>query len=78
MSTQEGGPSSAPPAEIKEEDAATAQPVTIDVLSSAPTATAPLPTAGLTKKDYEVMSRIVKYLTEYKDEEYVISQPPCS
>jgi hypothetical protein len=27
--------------------------------------------SGLTKKDYEVLSKIVKYLTEYKNEEYV-------
>lgn len=37
--------------------------------------TAPVSVAdnkALTRKDYEAMSKIVKYLTEYKNEEYVI------
>lgn len=38
-----------------------------------PTSHTPVPAAELTKKDYDVMARIVKYLTEYKDEEY---RPP--
>ena len=41
-----------------------------------PTSNAPVPAAELTKKDYDVMARIVKYLTEYKDEEYGSPIPP--
>jgi chromatin structure-remodeling complex subunit RSC1/2 len=59
----------APPAEIKEEDPAAPKPIATD----APTAPTTPPAAGLTKKDYEAMSKIVKYLTEYKNEEYASS-----
>lgn len=58
--------------EIANAHTATVPPVATDVaLPPTPSAPAspPVPAAGLTKKDYDVMVRLVKYLTEYKDEE---------
>lgn len=61
-------------AEITIATDATIEPVATDAplppTPSAPaTSTPQVPAAGLTKKDYDVMVRLVKYLTEYKDEE---------
>lgn len=46
----------------------TTEPLEI-ISADAPTSLAST-AVGLTKKDYETMSRIVKHLTEHKNEEY--------
>lgn len=60
-----------PPTSVKPENDALVQSSAPDTFT-VPTLPPPPPTKdGLSKKDYEVMSKIVKYLTEYKNEEYV-------
>lgn len=76
MSSQkEPTPVPAPPTDVVKteeaantSDGATMKPDTSDAsgLETAP------PTDVLTKKDYEEMSKVVKYMTEYKNEEYVV------
>jgi hypothetical protein len=80
MSAPPGSPAQEVPAETvkEEEDVVTTEN---DAIETAPVSTAPpaltAPPAstekqGLAKKDYETMTKIVKYLTEYKNEEYVL------
>jgi len=63
---------------VKEEveDVAVAKPSTDDDDApgspAPPELPAPVVKQGLAKADYELMTKIVKYLTEYKNEEYVL------
>lgn len=59
------------PSEAEGKDDSINDSNTTTEVSSKPTTLIDSTNTGLTKKDYEVMSKIVKYLTEYKNEEYV-------
>jgi len=70
-------PPPAPSAEIKVEETAVLESNATEPASGTPAPGTPTP-AGLTKQDYEVMSKLVVRLIEFKDDEY-ISHPliPC-
>ena len=71
MSSQEAV-EPAPPNEAKANESPAPKTDAPEPEGSASTPTPATPsTANLTKRDYEVMSRVVKFLTEYKNEEYV-------
>jgi chromatin structure-remodeling complex subunit RSC1/2 len=74
MSSPAIGPDALAP-EIKEEDSIVADNGAPDAVEDGP-APSTLPEAGLTKKEYDMMTGILHRISNYRDEEYALYRGP--